>query len=427
MSYRAESTQAAWQNALISSQAKAVELFSRSEERQKELGYFHTLQEICQQPWTWLRTCERMVASRKLLQESVADVRCIAFTGSGSSLFAGHGVCLPVQFELGISVESIAGGDLLTQGVRALPPWRPGLLVSLSRSGDSPESGGAIKLLLDADRQYRHLVLTCNEQGSLAKDWNGHGQVSVITLPPETNDQSLVMTSSFTNLLLAARILGMLGRPSEYLKLCGRLSAVVQELILHHFDAIAGIASTDFQRAVFLGTGTRYAAAREATLKMLEMTSGRVTTMCETYLGLRHGPMSFVHDDTLIVAHLSSEASARAYEVDLLKELDRKRLGLRKLLIGNHVPKEVVRNGDVLVTSSGSLKLRDDDLAIAYVVVGQLLAFFRCLREGLQPDSPSESGVIQRVVENFPLHTSRSESAIRQMRSIPNRETLSPG
>jgi tagatose-6-phosphate ketose/aldose isomerase len=33
-----------------------------------------------------------------------------------------------------------------------------------------------------------------------------------------------------------------------------------------------------------------------------------------------------------------------------------------------------------------------------------LLAFFRCLKEGLRPDSPSETGVIQRVVESFTLH-----------------------
>jgi tagatose-6-phosphate ketose/aldose isomerase len=38
------------------------------------------------------------------------------------------------------------------------------------------------------------------------------------------------------------------------------------------------------------------------------------------------------------------------------------------------------------------------------VVAGQLLAFFRCLNEGLRPDSPSEDGVINRVVQSFTLH-----------------------
>jgi len=38
------------------------------------------------------------------------------------------------------------------------------------------------------------------------------------------------------------------------------------------------------------------------------------------------------------------------------------------------------------------------------VMVGQLLALFRCLQEGLRPDSPSEAGVIRRVVQSFTLH-----------------------
>ena len=44
-------TQADWQRALVRDQAKAGELFGRSEEEQRRLGYFYTLQEICQQPW----------------------------------------------------------------------------------------------------------------------------------------------------------------------------------------------------------------------------------------------------------------------------------------------------------------------------------------------------------------------------------------
>ena len=66
---------------------------------------------------------------------------------------------------------------------------------------------------------------------------------------------------------------------------------------------------------------------------MLEMTAGQVTAICETYLGLRHGPMSYVHEDTLIVSFLSSEPTLRAYEVDLLRELDQKELGLAE---GSH-------------------------------------------------------------------------------------------
>lgn len=52
--------------------------------------------------------------------------------------------------------------------------------------------------------------------------------------------------------------------------------------------------------------------------------------------------------------------------------------------------------------------LADEDLPILDVVVGQLLAFFRCLHEGLRPHIPSENGVIHRVVQAFTLHLPRA-------------------
>jgi tagatose-6-phosphate ketose/aldose isomerase len=246
--------------------------------------------------------------------------------------------------------------------------------------------------------------VTCNEQGKLAKAWQENKNVRVITLPSETHDKSLVMTSSFTNLLLAVRFMGMLERPDQYRTLCERLSAITRELIRSKFDLLAKIAAADFRSAVFLGSGSRFAASREAALKMLELTAGRVATVCETYLGFRHGPMSCVHDDTLIVCHLSCDPMIRAYELDLLGELDRKKLGLFKLIVGENVPGSAVRESDEVIECRGLSELgEDDDLAVD-VVVAQLLAFFRCLGEGLLPDSPSEEGIINRVVEKFRLH-----------------------
>ena len=397
-------TQDQWQHTLAKSQTKAAELFGHSEEEQRRLGYFHTIREICQQPWTWLRTGDRMLASRDGLKEDLKGIHSLALTGSGSSEYAGECVRFPLQKALGIPTESVSGGALLMYGGKALPPGRPGILVSVARSGDSPESSGVVELLLNSEPQIRHVVVTCNEQGRLASSWQETKNVRVITLPSETLDKSLVMTSSFTNLLLAVRFLGMLGRANDYRALCERLSQIASELMRLKFDALARIAAADFRRAVFLGSGARFAAAREAALKMLELTAGRVTTVCETYLGLRHGPMSYLHDDTLVVCSLSSERTIRAYELDLLRELDRKRLGLLKVIVGENIPDSVVRNGDEVIECRGLSELgEEDDLAI-HVVVAQLLAFFRCLEEGLLPDSPSEEGIINRVVEKFPLH-----------------------
>ena len=398
-------SQNALRRALIRNQLKAAELFARPEADQKRLGYFHTLREICQQPETWLRTCDQMVAATEVVRQAHAGVRSLTLTGSGSSQYAGACVCLALQNDLNVQVTSIGGGTLLTYGGKVLPPERPGLVISLARSGDSPESRGAIELLLNTEPEIHHLVITCNEHGSLTKAWREHARVYVFTLPRETNDQSVVMTSSFTNLLLAARFMSMWKKPDEYAQLCKRTSSIAEKLISGNFDILARISKSTFQRVVFLGTGPGFGAAREAALKMLEMTAGRVTTLCETYLGFRHGPMSFVQQETLIVAFLSSNSVLRAYEVDLLQELDRKKLGLSKLIVGEKIPAEVLRNGDAAIECPGIAELGDQDSATIHVVVAQLLGFFRCLEEGLHPDSPSEGGIIQRVVKKFSLHT----------------------
>jgi len=398
-------SQAHWQVALAQYQSNAEELFGRTEADQKRLGYFHTLREICQQPWTWLQTAERMIASREKLTEIIKDMRSVTLTGSGSSQYAAECVHFVLQNGLGVRIESVSGGDLLIYGGKVLPPERPGVLISLARSGDSPESRGAIEFLLNVEPKVRHIVVTCNEQGSLAREWRDHAKVHVITLPKETNDQSLVMTSSFTNLLLATRFLSMSEKPDEYLRLCKALSAIAKQLIATNFDVLAETAKTNFERVVFLGSGARFGASREAALKMLEMTAGRVTTLCETYLGFRHGPMSYVQEKTLIVCFLSSDSVLRAYELDLLQELDRKNLGLSKLIVGERIPRSTLRKEDVAIDCPGLAELGDEEAVTIDVVVAQLLGFFRCLKEGLRPDSPSEEGIIQRVVGKFPIHT----------------------
>jgi tagatose-6-phosphate ketose/aldose isomerase len=393
-----------WLRPLSERQPVVAEMLGRSSEEQRRLGYFHTLREICQQPSTWLRTCELMRSHAGRVQSMLPGVASLTLTGSGSSEYAGHCVRLPLQNELGISTQAIGGGDLLAHGARVLSPGRPGLMVSIARSGDSPESAGVLALMLRTQPQIRHLILTCNEAGSLARTYQHDSRALVITLDEETNDQGLVMTSSFTNLVLAARSLGLTRRSEQFQSICEQLSRIASALIHEHLGDLAEVAKAPFKRALFLGSGSRFGGAREAALKMLEMTAGRVTTMCETYLGVRHGPMSYVHDDTLVVCFLSSDPTLRAYESDLLGELDQKELGLLKVVVGEDIPDDLLRENDVVLECQGLRQVGDENSAVIDVIAGQLLAFFRCREEGLRPDSPSEDGVISRVVQTFALH-----------------------
>jgi D-galactosamine 6-phosphate deaminase/isomerase len=386
-----------------------AELLSQSREEQERHGYFHTLREILQQPPTWLDSAERMLGAASELSRRIEGIRLLVLTGSGSSEYAGACVQPVLQNALGIVTQTVGGGALLTHGVRAIAPERPGLMISLARSGDSPESVGAVSLMLEADPRLRHLVITCNPQGRLATTYRDDPRVQVVALDERTNDRSLVMTSSFTNMVLAARALGLLQSPDRYRALSRELSGRAERLLGTSFAVLGRVAERDFGRVLFLGSGSRWGAARESALKMLEMTAGRVITISETYLGLRHGPMSMVHADTLVVCFLSSDRQIRAYESDLIRELNRKQLGLCKLIFGERIPQDLAGAADVVVECGGSDMLADEDWPVLDVMVGQILAFFRCRKEGFEPDSPSNDGVINRVVQDFALH--RMESA----------------
>lgn len=393
-----------WLAAIAARQQVAAELLAPSQGQQLQAGYFHTLREILQQPATWLATGHQLAELAASLRESLAGLRALVLTGSGSSEFAADCVRLPLQNRLGIPVQVVGGGALLTHAGRAILPIRPALMVSFARSGDSPESVGAVSLLLDAEPEIRHLVLTCNKDGRLATTWPGDPRLHAVILDPRTNDRSLVMTSSYTSMVLAALSLGLLAEPSSIIALSGNLSRAASELFLAHFDALAALGRSGFQRIVYLASGASIGAARESALKMLEMTAGRVWSMHESYLGLRHGPMSAVHADTLIVCFLSTDPLIRAYECDLIRELNRKQLGQAKIIFGASIPAGLARPGDLLIDSPALAACGDDAAPILHILLGQLLGLFRSMQEGLQPDAPSTTGVISRVVGTFQLH-----------------------
>ncbi len=386
-------------------------------EEQCARGYGHTLREICQQPITWPETAAHVSQVSDTLAQALADTGIdrhegsIVLTGSGSSLYAAECLAFPLQEALGIPVSTVPAGVVLTHATAALPPSGRFLLVSLARSGNSPESRAVVDLLLETLPRARHLFITCNREGALATGFGDETSVRTVVLDEKTNDRSLVMTSSFTNMVLAGQALAEMDHLEAYAARADRLAEAAMRVLRESADRLADAARDDLRSAVYLGSGSRLAVAREAALKMVEMTDGRVWTLPESYLGLRHGPMSAVDERTLVVAFLSSNPVTRAYEMDLLRELDRKRLGARRVVVGGGVPPEAAPGPSDLVVDVGDEGLQDTDLLFIDILAGQLLAFFRCRHEGLRPDAPSVDGVISRVVDTFEIH--RGPSGVR--------------
>lgn len=386
-----------------------ADLLVRPLAEQIQHGYAHTAREIAQQPDTWLETARTAVAWRPTLRELLraADVRpggagLVILTGSGSSLYVAECAAMPLQQALQTPVRAVSSGQMLTHLDGCLPPDRPGLCISLARSGDSPESAAVVDQVLAARPACQHLIITCNGAGRLATRYAGRTGVARLILDDRTCDRSLVMTSSFTNMVLAAHVLASLDDPPSYLAQVDRIAAVAGN-ILERSATLAAAARGTFRSAVFLGSGSRLGSAREAALKMLEMTAGGVAATADTFLGLRHGPMSGVHDDTLVVCFLASDPITRSYELDLIRELNRKGLGAR-LIVGDRVPPEVVRHQDIVLDCRGLAQAGDELATVTDAIAGQLLALFRCLALGLHPDAPSTANVISRVVEDFALY-----------------------
>jgi len=371
-------------------------------EEQIARGYGHTLGEIAQQPAVWPAVAARMALGVRALEASLSGIEAVTLTGSGSSEFAAGCIAPALQRRLGLPTTAQSAGAILTHPEACLPASDASLLVSVARSGNSPESRAVVDWLLAVRPRVRHLFVTCNKDGALAASYEG---VQSMVLPDETNDESLVMTSSFTSLILAGLALGVLDALDAYEARARALSRVAATVLVERSDALAAAARSAFGSALYLGSGCCIGAPREGALKMMEMNAGKVPTMAESFLGLRHGPMSAVHKDTLVVAFLSCDPVARAYELDLLRELRRKEIGGLRVVVGAGIPDEVDRGpDDVMVDVGTESGLGDDELAIVDVLVSQLLAFFRCLDAGFRPDSPSDDGIITRVVSDFQIH-----------------------
>jgi tagatose-6-phosphate ketose/aldose isomerase len=110
--------------------------------------------------------------------------------------------------------------------------------------------------------------------------------------------------------------------------------------------------------------------------------------------------MSFLREDALVVCVLSSDPRRRRYELDLVEELRQKNLGRRVALGPAEANSELFER--VIQTKASSLP--DYLRTPAEVVFAQLLGYHLSLGLGLDPDNPSPSGVINRVVQGVRIY-----------------------
>ena len=327
-----------------------------------------THSEIFQQPLLWPTTLARVV--KKLSSYRIPDQPAV-ITGAGTSAYAATAIAAGWP-----GARAIPTTDLLLDARLFLRGNE--VLVSVARSGDSPESGGVVAKVQQEFPNVQHVAICCHADGKLLKIPN----VEPFLLDPGTNDKSLVMTSSFSNLVLAGLCLRHSAELGTLLpEICSSIESILSDL-----DASARrIAAMPVERVAILASPPLWGAAQETSLKILEMTAGKIVVLTETFLGLRHGPMSYLRDDTLVLCFLSADSNRRLYELDLLRELRTKKLG-RIVVIGSR-RNDDVPCADLIVISPD--ELRDEFRTPFDIVFPQLLAYHLSLGAGLDPDNPS--------------------------------------
>lgn len=369
-------------------------------------GAIDTAKEIAEQPLVWKNTYDKFFNERNSLAEFWSKVveGCdkIILTGAGTSAYIGYSLEGPFQRHTGVTTVSVATTHIVTHPHDYLQEDVPTLLVSFARSGNSPESVAAAELADSICKVCYHLVITCDEEGQLAKFESKNSKYNFI-LPAESNDKSLAMTSSYTSMLLSGLLFA---RINEIDALKNQVDAVInygKNIIDNYSDKINQISTLDFNRAVFLGSGPLYGTATESQLKLQELTDGQVICKNDTFLGFRHGPKAVVYEKTVVVFIFSNNEYSLKYEKDLVKAMQKEAKYMTTVGISESAIEGISLDTNIYLSEAKS-NIEEDFLAVCSVLPGQILGFYKSLNMGLKPDAPSVSGTIARVVEGVVIY-----------------------
>ena len=365
----------------------------------------HTQREIFSQPALWQQVYQLIKKESTEITSFLKPVLqkenlSILLTGAGTSGFIGeaaHGILQQTWLR---PVQAVPTTEIVTQPESVFIRSVPTLLISFARSGNSPESVETVKLADAYCDEIYHLIITCNSEGALVNmETKDPKKIYRVILPEATNDKSLAMTSSFTCMLLSALLLARIDCIDEEFEKIQRI-AEQGYLILEEKFLLETLVLKGLERVVFLGSGELLGIARECHLKLLELTDGKLVCMSDSFLGFRHGPRAFVNENTLMVYLFSRNPHIMRYEQDLVEDVARDSREIHCLKVGGVE--------ELVLPNSSKIDLQIDPQnpyqMIPVTLVGQLLGYYSAIHLGINPDSPSVSGSISRVVQGVNIY-----------------------
>lgn len=370
----------------------------------ESLGAIHTAREISQQPEVWLKVWDIVDQHSGPLTTFIdqSKYQKVILTGAGTSAYIGESLVGTYHRHHTRNVAAVPTTNLVSHPYDYFSKDESILLISFARSGNSPESKAAVKLADEISQSCDHLIITCNPEGDLAAH-ETKGKKYVLALPRETNDKSLAMTSSYTGMLLAGLLIARMDELEKLKDQVVLASQYGRNILDNYVDSLKEIAALPFKRAVFLGSGPLLGTATESHLKLQELTDGAIICKNESFLGFRHGPKAVVDGETIIVYLLSNTGYVSKYEHDLVFAMEKGKKALAQIAIAERLDFELDLDYCISYTQNGQT-LEEEFLTLPSVLPGQILGFFKSLNEGLQPDQPSSSGAISRVVQGVNIY-----------------------
>ncbi len=386
--------------------------FGIDKETLEEKKSFNTAKEILQQPKLWKETLEIFRNSEKSLKEYLKKIGFgkefdIVFTGAGTSEYVGN-ILEPLlnKNETG-EFKSIATTDILNNPLNYMKKNKKTLVVSFARSGDSPESAGVIDIADKIIDEVYHLFITCNKEGALAKRAEGNEKIFLLLMPEESNDKGFAMINSFSCMLLAG-ILSFSRDNSEVIDEMGEIISIAEKELNEKYPEIKKLAEEDHKRIVVLGSGILKGLAEELSLKIMELSAGKVVSVSNTTLGFRHGPKAIVNEETIVFELVNQDEYAMKYDEGLLEEMSEDK-SADKLIAYNISNNNSIEESTYKVIKPDETdrgKIRNKELAslFIYLIYGQTYAFFKSQYLGNTTDNPFPSGEVNRVVKKFKVH-----------------------
>jgi glucosamine--fructose-6-phosphate aminotransferase (isomerizing) len=337
----------------------------------------HTLHEVLSQPATWTETARQL--EREGMLERLAGIFSShepwILLGCGSSYYLAQMVAAVWERTFEIPCTALPASEFLFAPEETLRRTGARQAVLVSRSGETSEVLRA-GMLLEKRREISTLGVTCNTGGPLDRFCKHMLKLSW------ADEKSMVMTRSFTSMLLMFERLGAL--LSGDVRVASPLDGL-PEKAQAWLDRNAGkiqafAAKRKFADFVFLGQGAHYWLAQEAGLKITEMSS----SYAQAYhtLEFRHGPKSIAGPETLITFFLSDAAAEE--ETKLIGELQE--LGATTVAVVNRASPTLERECDLLI----ELELDEPEFARLAVaaIPAHLLGAGVGLGKGLNPDAP---------------------------------------